>query len=203
MSSSNFLATNDGLTLRWNATTTIHYRPDPVEVARRQEANAGPVTNWSALELLLALPVGQPVPETSLRNRERHLISSLPHGAAHRDGLTITRLAVRPLAVDVAVVTGPPAKAFNAATKFAPFCARAVSLDRLPESKRDMYLTQASFYGVGVIVGGEVLLDPTPHRPVRHTAAGWRFIERVYEKVRQAGFPHGDPCRTRAASDVT
>ncbi|WP_053619600.1 hypothetical protein [Nocardiopsis sp. NRRL B-16309] len=199
MSSSNSLATNDALTLQWNAATTIHYRPDPVEIARRQDANAAPVTNWSALELLSALPVGEPVPEVALRARERHLIGSLPHGAALRDGATITRLAVRPLAVDVAVVTGPPAKAFNAATSFAPFCARAVHLTRLPDSKRDMYLTQASFYGVGVTVAGEELLAPVPYRPKRHTPAAWRFVELVHEKARQAGFPHGDPCRTRAA----
>ncbi|MEU5853904.1 hypothetical protein ABZ799_01130 [Nocardiopsis dassonvillei] len=169
--------------LQWDTATTIHYRPDPTETARRREASADPVTSWDALELLSALPIGEPVPEMSLTDNERRRVRHLPAGSVHRDGATITRLAVRPLAVEVAVVAGPPAKAFESATRFAPVCARAVSLDRLPEPKRSMYLSQASFYGVGVVVGGQELLAPVPYRPKRHTPAAWRFVERVYART--------------------
>ncbi|MFE7128349.1 hypothetical protein [Streptomyces sp. NPDC057617] len=52
----------------------------------------------------------------------------------------------------------------------------------------DDLLNEASFYGVGVLVdslsGVELVLEPRAYRPRRHTAAAWRFIEELYQRVR-------------------
>lgn len=47
---------------------------------------------------------------------------------------------------------------------------------------------QADFYGIGVAVADgadvAVLVAPRPFRRQRFTAAGWQFLEEVYQQVR-------------------
>lgn len=168
--------------LAWTSTTHLHYRLDATEHARRTRAGAGAITSLEDLQTLLQLPVGHPVPLQDLPEDHQERAHHLPTGSVEFPFGHITRLAVRPLAVNLAVVTGPPAKALEAATAFAPFCPRMVQLRRDPGPA---YLTEADFYGVGVTIGTEQLLAPAPHRPRRHTPAGWAFTERVYTRVRQ------------------
>uniref|UniRef100_UPI003C7BD782 hypothetical protein n=1 Tax=unclassified Streptomyces TaxID=2593676 RepID=UPI003C7BD782 len=166
----------------------VFYRFDATEHTRRQRAAMADLTGLGPLETLLTLPVDIPVPLDSLNARDRAAVRRLPAGSVDRDRRTVTRHAVRPLHVDLAVVAAQqPRNALEAATRFAPFCSRAALLRR-PAPRMDDFLNEASFYGVGVLVdsssGIDMVLEPRPYRPRRHTAAAWNFTEELYQRVR-------------------
>jgi hypothetical protein len=100
----------------------------------------------------------------------------------------VTRQAVAPVAVELALVAARSWRTgLVVAGRFTPFCSRAMVLRRRPGNLAELRL-QAGFYGVGVIVVDdsetEVLVEPALFRRLRFTAAGWRFLEEVYRKVR-------------------
>lgn len=170
------------------ADALVFYRFDATEHSRRRRAGMKALTGIGPLETLLTLPVDMPVPLESLSAKDRAAVRRLPAGSADRDRREITRHAVRPLHVDLAVVTAEqPRRGLEAATRFAPFCSRAVLLRR-PAPRMDDFLNEASFYGVGVLVdspcGIEMVLEPRAYRPRRHTAAAWNFTEELYQRVR-------------------
>lgn len=164
----------------------ICYRLDEVEHTRRLHAEAGALASADVLELLLGLPVGMPVPLTSLTGRERDALRSAPAGSVVVHGAQVTRHAVAPVAVELALVGARTWRhGLEVAGRFTPFCARAMVLSDHP-ADLDQLRVQADFYGVGVIVSTEqiteVLVEPTPFRRVRFTGAGWQFLERVYRQ---------------------
>lgn len=164
------------------------YRLDSAEDERRREVRAGRLDLRHPLETLLSLPVGVPVPLTSLDQHEKLALRSLPAGSADRDRRTVTRRAVRPLQVDLAVVPASGwRQGMERAGRFAPFCRRAMVLSRRPV-RLDEVLAEADFYGIGVLIdtGGEIemALEPEAYRPQRHTPAAWRFVEELYQRVR-------------------
>ncbi|MFI7089617.1 hypothetical protein ACIBUR_39285 [Streptomyces anulatus] len=166
----------------------VFYRFDATEYARRQGAGMTALTGMQMLETLLALPVDVPVLLDSFSAEDRAALRRLPAGSVDRDRREIARRAVRPLHVDLAVLTGQqPRQALEAAGRFAPFCSRAVLLRR-PAPRMDDFLNEASFYGVGVLLdspsGIDMVLQPRPYRPQRHTAAAWNFTEELYRRVR-------------------
>lgn len=162
---------------------------DPVEDARRRTAGLGAVTDMVALTLLLALPAGFPVPVASLSVRDRRALRRLPAGAVEVSGGEVVRLAVKPLRAVLATVTGTCSQtALGKASSFAPFCARRV-LTRVRPTMPET-LIEFDFYGVGITHRAsdgseETLVEPRPWRPMRHTPAGWRFIEQAYEQYRK------------------
>ncbi|MEU6936478.1 hypothetical protein ABZ943_07130 [Streptomyces rubiginosohelvolus] len=163
------------------------YHLAPAEDERRREVGAERLDRRHPLETLLSLPVGMPVPLASLDQHERRALRSLPAGAADRDRRTVTRRAVRPLQVDLAVVPASGwRQGLERAGRFAPFCRRAMLLSRRP-ARLDEVLAEADFYGIGVLIdmGDEIemALEPEPYRPQRHTAAAWRFVEELYQRV--------------------
>jgi len=166
----------------------VCYRFDDGEHARRQRASAGVIASADVLELLLGLPIAMPVPVASLTRRERAALGLAPPGVVSvRDG-QVTRHAVAPVVVElVLVAAGSWQIGLEVAGRFTPFCSRAMVLRRRPTNMADMRL-QAGFYEVGVIVVDdlvtEVLVEPAPFQRLRFTAAGWRFLEEVYRKVR-------------------
>lgn len=175
----------------------VFYRLDHVEHDRRTAAQAGWLDSFRPLEALMNLPVGETVPRSLLSREMRPEIRRLPQGSVAVDRASVTRLAVRPLRVDLIVV---PAATFrrglNAASQFAPFSRRAMLLPKVP-CGLDEKLFEADFYGVGVMVpdgndGVRMLLEPAPWRAIRHTTAGWCFAEEVYRKV----------CETRSTADA-
>jgi hypothetical protein len=86
----------------------LFYRRDEAEWQRRDAEGAGRLDRMEALEKLLQLPAGLPVPLGSLPSPLRAAVDALPHGvAAFRDG-EVTREAVRPLVVDLVVVRSSP-----------------------------------------------------------------------------------------------
>lgn len=161
---------------------------DPVEHERRRQAGLGGITSPEALDLLMQLPVGFSVPVGALAARDQRLLRKLPAGVVAIDSVhgrpaRVTRLAVKPAVVDLAVVEGRlNAETLGRATGFAPFCRRTVLVPVRPPAER---LAEADYWGVGVTLvrGGEheVLVEPAPWRPQRHTAAGWLFVERAYQ----------------------
>lgn len=166
----------------------ICYRFDDREHARRQIAGTGVIRSADVLELLLGLPIALPVPVAALTGRERAALKLVPPGAVARSDGHVTRHAVAPVAVELALVVARSWRTgLEVAGRFAPFCARAMVLRRRPANLAEMQL-QAGFYGVGVIVvddlGTEVLVGPVPFQRLRFTAAGWRFLEEVYRKAR-------------------
>ncbi|MGQ4374789.1 hypothetical protein ACN6K9_001660 [Streptomyces sp. SAS_267] len=164
------------------------HRLDAAEHARRKHAGAARLDRIAALETLLALPVDIPVLLTQLDAGQRRAVRALPAGCADRDRTTVTRRAVRPASIDLAVVRASGwRQGLRDAGRFAPFCRRAMLLTRQP-SQMDEALAEADFYGIGVFLtrgdGVEMMLEPAPYRPARHTAAAWCFVEELYQLLR-------------------
>ncbi|GHH27167.1 hypothetical protein [Streptomyces lanatus] len=167
---------------------SFFYQMDSAEHARRRHAAAAPLDRIAALETLLDLPVGIPVPLARLGADQRRAVRTLPTGCADRDRTSVTRRAVRPARVDLAVVRASGwRQGLHDAGRFAPFCRRAMLLTRCP-SHLDEALAEADFYGIGVFLAAgdsvEMVLEPAPYRPLRHTAAAWCFVEELYQLLR-------------------
>ncbi|MFF3277324.1 hypothetical protein ACFYWU_41350 [Streptomyces chrestomyceticus] len=164
------------------------HRLDFAEHARRRDAGAVRLDRMAALETLLTLPVDVPVPLASLEAGRRRSVRALPAGAADRDRTAVTRRAVRPVRVDLAVVRAAGwRQGLRDAGRFAPFCRRAMLLTRRPAGLEEL-LAEADFYGIGVFLaaahGVELVLAPEEYRPLRHTAAAWCFAEELYQRLR-------------------
>ncbi|MFJ9846858.1 hypothetical protein ACIRYZ_41785 [Kitasatospora sp. NPDC101155] len=163
------------------------HRVDETEHRRRQATDAERLDRISALECLLSLPVGLPLPAGSLP--EQAEVRNLPRGAVEWNTDLVTRRAVRPLTIDLAVVRAADRRTgLERAGRFAPFCRRAVLLDEDPRARLDETVAEAAFYGIGVLVnepnGVRMALEPEPYRPQRHTAAAWHFVEELYRRLR-------------------
>ena len=171
---------------------TLFTNADPAEDARRRTAGAdagpGAYCRIEQTALLLSLPVGIPVPLDVLSPADQAGARRLPPGAVRIDTTggqpcTVTRLALRPATVHLALVQGPVnARTLARAGAFAPFCARAVLAGRTPhEGAR---LAEADFYGIGSAVdttaGPEILVPAAPWTLRRHSPAGWLFTEQAY-----------------------
>jgi hypothetical protein len=166
----------------------VYYHLDDGEHARRRRVGARPISSADVLELLLGLPLAMPVPVAALTSRERAALKLIPVGAAHLGDGQVTRHAVSPVAVDLALVSARTWRSgLEIAGRFTPFCARAMVLERRPADLAEVQL-QAGFYGVGVIVVedliADVLVEPAPFKRERFTAESWRFLENVYRVVR-------------------
>jgi hypothetical protein len=169
-----------------NVQAVLSYTVDHVEHARRERAGGGAVLSPDVLDLLLGLPVGVPVPVVGLTGRERGALRTAPRWAVQIVDDHAVRLAVAPVSVELALVAARAWRSgLDLAGRFAPFCTRAMVLGACPPDDQEMRL-EADFYGVGVTVAQDervdVLVSPTSFQPLRPTAAGWRFLERVYEQ---------------------
>lgn len=165
----------------------VFHRLDRREHERRQEAEAGWLDEFRPLEMLMNLPVGVPVPRASLGARLRPEVRLLPPGCTVRDRHSVTRLAIRPLRVDLVVVRAPGWRSgMDLTSAFAPFCRRAMVLERMPRNL-DELLMEADFYGIGVFAarqgGVQMLVEPAEYRASRFTTAAWRFAEQTYRAL--------------------
>ncbi|MFJ9127817.1 hypothetical protein ACIRJS_27325 [Streptomyces sp. NPDC102340] len=167
----------------------LFYCFDDREHARRRSAGAGPLPQIDVLEALLELPADEPVALDGLGLAQRRTLGQAPPGAVEISGSAVTRRAVRPLSIELAVVRVRAAnwrRGLALAGRFAPFCARALLLDG-PVPDGQELLMQASFYGTGVLLPDadelQMAVEPEPYRPHRHTAASWCFTEEVYQRV--------------------
>jgi hypothetical protein len=170
------------------ARALLSYRLDPCEDERRKRAHLGAIRHPEVLDLLLALPIGFSVPVTSLTPLERLSLRLAPAGAVAIEVGSVTRQAVYPLAVDLAVIAIQSWRTgLEIVGRFAPFCARMMLLRQWPKDVENLRM-QAHFYGIGVVVANgadvEVVIAPRPFRRRRFTASGWQFLEQVYHHVR-------------------
>lgn len=163
------------------------YRIEARERERRAAAGMKPLTRPDALNLLMALPLGEPIPAGSLSDRERRALKCLPKGAVvRRDGL-ITRLATQPMHVDMVFVSGRGwESAMEQAERFTPFTARSVLIDGVLRRKEEAVM-RAAFYGIGLLRAQgatvEVVVPPSPFVRKRHTVANWKFLEDVHRQL--------------------
>lgn len=166
------------------ARAVLCFELHPQEAGRREQAGLGAVTDIDVLDLFLGLPLGAPVGRKALSGRERRALAKTPAGCVETAPATVTRRARPPLTVALAIVTAHSwRRGLEHAGRFAPFCTRAVLLDRPP---RDLATAcaEADFYGVGLLVTTgpdvEVLVPPEPHRPGRVAARNWWSAEEAY-----------------------
>ncbi|GAA1899963.1 hypothetical protein GCM10009837_23280 [Streptomyces durmitorensis] len=159
------------------------------EVERRAAEGVAPLLDMSALDALLQLPAGLPVPELSLTPRERLRLRRCPHGAIEQGDGQLVRRLVSPLEVDVAATRTRRAgrTALMRAGRFGAYAASTVWLDG-PAAGSELMVIEAGVYGLGVVrtVDGEspeLLVAPRSSLRFGHTAAGWLFHEQVYEQL--------------------
>jgi hypothetical protein len=166
----------------------LRFRLVPDEDNRRRLAHLEAIRSPEVLELLLGLPAGFPVPIGSLTALERSALRLAPPGAVTVNAGWVTRQAIYPLVVDLAVIAARGWRTgLEIAGRFAPFCSRVMLLRQRPHDTASLRM-QADFYGIGVAVADgadvTVLVAPRPFRRQRFTAAGWQFLEEVYQQVR-------------------
>ncbi|MFH8411411.1 hypothetical protein ACH4FX_42645 [Streptomyces sp. NPDC018019] len=172
----------------WGVRVALAYRLDEAEHERRIRSRAGSVDDLWALNALLKLPVGEPVPASLLNDCEHGLLRGCPPGVLRRRGSTVERLAVLPLWVDLAVVRSEHAglDALNR-MPFGTYAPQAIWLD-CPVEGSERLVAEAELYSTGVVQWQgdgvpRVLAAPQPLRDVQTTAAGWRFTEHAYQQV--------------------
>lgn len=159
---------------------------DPAEHARRQTFRRRHIESPDVLDLLMSLPIGEPVPFQNLTLHQQDTVRRAPAGALSvSKSRMVTRLAVRPCRIQMATVRHATAcdTALCSAARFAPFSARQVIVRRRPEMPEP--LIEFDFWGVGLLLDHgdgqlETLVVPQPWRPLRHTPAGWWFAELAY-----------------------
>lgn len=173
------------------ANATLHLAINHTEHQRRQAASIGVITGhgFGGLDHLMALPHELPVPLTALDKYQRAYARKAPAGILTITDGSVTRHAVRPCRVAMASVRYATTYklALDSASRFAPFCARRVIVQRLPKRQADRFndLMQFEFYGIGVTLEHpdgtlETIVESERWRPMRHTPAAWWFAERAY-----------------------
>jgi hypothetical protein len=161
--------------------------PDPLELGRRGAHQISPLKSLDVTAVLLALPVGLPVAENSLRPKELRVISSLPSCLVERIDGAVVRRTSPPVTVDQIVL---PTRCFRrgleTVTQFSTYCARSVVVTART-TLSDIELAEVSYYGVGVYYAdGDSLVEvvaPEPMPPWPETPASWVFAELLWEEL--------------------
>jgi hypothetical protein len=156
---------------------------DEHEHRRRCAAGLATVRDRESLRLLSRLPHGEPVRVADLTDLERRSLRRLPHNVAEIAGGRVTRLAVPPVTIRLAIVVDDVLdRGLDQASRFAPFAPRLLVLTGPPD---DLACAQveARFYGIGLAVAGVhgvvMVADPEPAK----RSAGpvtWRVREEAY-----------------------
>ncbi|MFD4998706.1 hypothetical protein [Streptomyces buecherae] len=176
------------LSLKSHRKTLVFYRRNAAECARRRHHRADPLA-IGHLATLLELPTELDVPLAALPKPLCERVHTLPRAAATLTATHIRRHAVRPLAVDLALLRTSAHhwnKALIHACDITPF-ARCALLLNAPAAERDDLYMQAAYYGIGV-------LEPAPDGPVwavppeaypnfRHTPVAWHFTEQLHARL--------------------
>jgi hypothetical protein len=156
---------------------------DEHEHRRRRAAGLTTILDPAALRLLSRLPHGEAVRIADLTETERRDLYLLPRGTVGIAAGTVTRLALPPVAIRLAIVTDDVVdRGLDRASRFAPFAPRLLVLTG---QAADLAFAEAEarFYGIGLAAahadGVAMLTDPEPPR----RSAGpvtWRVREEAY-----------------------
>jgi len=176
-----------------DVTATLAYRLDAGEHARRRAEGLLAVTELEKLDALLGLPTGLPVRMEALGGHVRRVIGRLPAGCVQVADGSVTRRIVRPLRVDLAVVT-PDGEDWRAglrkAGRFAAYCTRLLAIAGMPDDLAGAG-AEAAYCGTGLVVNAAtsqmMVVPPQSFTPTAHTAAGWRFTEQAYREIVSRG----------------
>ena len=141
----------------------------------------------AVLDALMELPEGLSVPISGLPQRDRQMLREMPRATVHIGEGFVTRLfapAVTPL---LAVVSGRGwSDGLERASRFAPYCARAVVVSALPQDEATA-LFNASFYGIGVFESdgheATMVVSPEDLPDWQPSPAWWLFCERMYRQL--------------------
>ncbi|MGW4758454.1 hypothetical protein [Streptomyces chartreusis] len=167
----------------------LHLDIDDAEHERRHAAGLGVATGhgFGGLDVLMALPHGLPVPLADLTDHQRAYIRRAPAGICTVTDGQVVRHVTRPCQVQLATVRAASASqlAWDAAEKFATFCARRVIITRAPSVNWPEKLLEFGYYGIGVCLEHpdgrlETLVEPRLWRPKRHSPEAWWFAETAY-----------------------
>ncbi|GAA1481904.1 hypothetical protein GCM10009624_23440 [Gordonia sinesedis] len=160
----------------WFLTST-----DPDEAARRRRCQLSTLEDRDLLRALAGLPYAEPVAREGLSIAQRRVLDTAPVGVVESIGDSVKRVAQPLLRVHAAVVLHRQwAAGLTKASVFAGVCPRVLLLTG-PAAIDAFDLTEAQFYGIGVIDASnpaelEVLvlpdLTPRPFGPV-----SWRLTE--------------------------
>lgn len=156
---------------------------DDHEHHRRIETGLTAIRGSESLRLLWRLPHGEAVQLADLTDEERRGLRQLPRGVAEVAGGRVTRLAVPPVTIRLAIVADNTLdRGLDRASRFAPFAPRLLVLTG-PPGDLAWAQVEAQFYGIGLATAGAdgvvMLADPEPPR----RAAGpvtWRVREEAY-----------------------
>jgi hypothetical protein len=154
---------------------------DRGEHERRQAAGVGAISDRHVLNALMELVPGVEVSRASLSGSARRALRREAAEATTAGSRTVARLAQPPLSVPLVVVQGTRwARGVDRASRFGPYCARVLSLSRLPADAAELLL-EASYLGVGVACPDNPRVVPfAPFTPMRFTASSWAFAEAAY-----------------------
>jgi hypothetical protein len=159
-------------------------RVDVGEHERRQSCGLGAITQLWMLDVLMNLPLGEPVSISGLDSSEQWTLDRLPGGAVQREGRWVIRLCRPVTEIAAVVVRGQRLQPLlKQAAPFTRVAQRMVVLDSVPENF-DEVAWEACYQGTGVWsatsagVTEHVAAEPVQHR--YYTAARWRVNERAY-----------------------
>lgn len=168
---------------------TIVYTPDRAEIERRQAEGHPSTLRLDWLNLLMNLPHGEPVPFASFRPSEHRALDRMPLGTVDISPAGFIRRLTHPLRVELAIVRGRQWKpGLGRASRFAPYCRRALMLAGKPQyASLQQAAIEADYWGIGLVVnesrGPQVVVRPAEFKRYRHTPAGWEFLEEVYQSA--------------------
>lgn len=174
---------------RWfRSSVWLAYRVNPAEVRRRRDVSCGAITSIGILRTLAVLPVGVTVPRDWFCPDALRSIEAAPNGAVDAGIGGITRL-LAPVTVPLLAVAEAPrwTVALDRAARFAPFCQRVIAVEDVPRDW-DNLVFEAQLYGIGVLLRGELVVQPAPFVDGRYSPQRWQFAERVFRRHLE----HGD-----------
>ena len=157
---------------------------DWAEHERRQQTGLKAITQLWHLDLLMNLPLDEPVAVESLSSDERWCLDRIPRGAIECDGRWAIRRCKPAAAIAAVVVWGKElGPLLKRADPFTQVAQRMVVLDHVPHNF-DQIAWQASFLGTGVWAATDnEVTELIPADPVRHRyykPARWKVNEYAY-----------------------
>jgi hypothetical protein len=156
---------------------------DEHEHQRRREIGLTTICDRDCLRVLSYLPHGEAVPLAGLTNAERRVLPRLPPGVAEVTGGRVTRLALPPVTIRLAIVVDDVLdRGLDRASKFAPFAPRLLVLSG-PTDDLAYAQVEARFYGIGLATAGagDVVMQADPEPPRRTVGpVTWKVREEAY-----------------------